>query len=160
MPLLLILSLGCGAPEKTEPAALLGTGEWEWEKLDEGDRIPVIQGPQGGFHLLGSVRIAGLEPGNPGNLGDPRNPTTTFHVWLDGEELAPLASYVQGLDPIPGEQVEHTAEMIGRFAILDIGSDDELDGVELLFEVEIIDAEGREASHSLGVVGYPHPSNN
>jgi hypothetical protein len=159
MSLLLILFLACKEPEESPPICLLGTGEWEWEELDEGSGIPVIQGPQGGFHLLGSVRISGLEAGNPDSLGHPSNPTTAFHVWLDGEELAPTATYVQGLDPIPGEG-EFTAEMVGRFAILDIASDDELDGAELLFEVEIRDVDGRTASHSVGVVGFPHPSNN
>ena len=54
--------LACVAgPEDTEgpvePAVELGTGEWEWEDL--GEVINVIRGPQGGYHLLGSLRARG-----------------------------------------------------------------------------------------------------
>ena len=109
--------------EPSAPQALLGTGEWEWEALSDGDEIYVIQGPQGGWHLLGSVRTVGLVPGDPTSLGDPENPTTTFQVWVDGAPLVPNAMYVQGLDSILGGVPPYTHEMIGRFAILDITGD-------------------------------------
>ena len=71
MPLLLSLACVAGpqdtAPE-LEPAVLLGTGEWEWQDLYE--EINVILGPQGGYHILGSVRVRGLVPGDPENLED------------------------------------------------------------------------------------------
>ena len=62
MPLLLSLLLACTS-EVSEPAPLdarLGAGEWEWEALEDGGDIAVIQGPQGGFHILGSVRVSGV----------------------------------------------------------------------------------------------------
>ena len=58
----------------------LGTGEWDWEPISEGDEIPVIQGPQGGFHFLASVRVSGIDAGSADDLSDPRNLTTTFWV--------------------------------------------------------------------------------
>ncbi len=80
--LLAVVLLGCTDPE--EPKAILGTGSWMWEDLPKDNAIPVIQGPQGGFHLLGSVRTKGVEAGDHSNLDEPKNPTTTFEVIVDG----------------------------------------------------------------------------
>jgi hypothetical protein len=158
--LLLALSTGCGPVEEdVQPQVLLGTGEWDWEPLEEGDLMPVIQGPQGGHHLLGSVRIRGLESGDPGQLGDKSNPTTRFTVRLTGENLTPHSTYVQGLDPLDSEDSEWAHEMIGRFAILDVEDDSELDGLTLEFEVQVEDIDGRKASNALHVVAYPDPRN-
>jgi len=164
MSLLLTLLLGCGLSEDTgeavAPQAELGTGEWEWADLLDGDEIPVIQGPQGGFHLLGSVRVRGLEPGNPDSLGDADNPTTTFEVWVGGEQVAPTAVYVQGLEPVLDTGSAWSHEMVGRFAILDIESDDALDGVDVEFEVQVVDVQGVEVRDVRRLVGVPHPLNN
>ncbi len=146
--------------EPSAPQALLGTGEWEWEALSDGDEIYVIQGPQGGWHLLGSVRTVGLVPGDPTSLGDPENPTTTFQVWVDGAPLVPNAMYVQGLDSILGGVPPYTHEMIGRFAILDITGDDVLDGVEVEFGVTVVDVDGVAVEDRLTLTAVPHPLNN
>jgi hypothetical protein len=163
MPLLLVFFLvGCAVTEdaaEVEPAVLLGTGEWFWEPLGAGDPIAVIQGPQGGHHLLGSVRLVGLEAGDPENLGAPNNPTTTFSVLLDGVNLTPNATYLQGIDPVTETSSGWDHEMIGRFAILDIADDSELDGLTLRFEVEVEDINGRSASDGLEIVAYPDPRN-
>ena len=47
------------------------------------------------------------------------------------ENLTPGAVYVQGLDPVGDPETGFQHEMVGRFAILGIADDDELDGVEL-----------------------------
>ena len=49
--------------------------------------------------------------------------------------------------------------MLGRFAILVIESDDELDGIELLFEVVVEDVNGTVVGDYLNLVAYPHPYN-
>jgi hypothetical protein len=46
--------------EEAEATALIGTGEYEWEDLLAGDPVTMIHGPQGGWHILGSVRLANL----------------------------------------------------------------------------------------------------
>jgi hypothetical protein len=43
--------------ETADPTAVIGTGEYEWESLSPGDEITMVHGPQGGWHILGSVRI-------------------------------------------------------------------------------------------------------
>ena len=167
MPLLLTLLACLGtAPDSggdtgpPAPQAKLGTGEWEWEEVSDGEDIYVIQGPQGGWHLLGSVRTVGVVPGDSTSLGHPANPTTTFQVWVNGAPLVPNATYVQGLDPVLGDAAPYTHEMIGRFAILDITGDDVLDGVEVEFEVTVVDVEGVAVKDRLTLTAVPHPLNN
>lgn len=138
-----------------DPAVMLGAGEWEWE--DIGDTVNVIRGPQGGYHLLGSVRARGLVAGDPDNLGEPTNPTTHFEVIYEGEDLIISSDYVQGLDPSPSSEWRH--EMTGRFAILGIDSDKELDGEEVLFSVTVTDVEGVSLSDERTVTCVPDPRN-
>ena len=43
--------------ETAAPTAVVGTGEYAWEPLEPGNEITMVHGPQGGWHILGSVRI-------------------------------------------------------------------------------------------------------
>ena len=122
MSLLLMAWLGCAAPEKPpkdeglgEPGIELGTGEWEWETLEGVTEMPIIQGPQGGFHFLGSVRVSGIEPGDP-DLANPNNPTTAFAVLLDGEDITMSATHTQGLDQTPN------LDQVFRHQMVDVSS--------------------------------------
>jgi len=45
---------GCFA---TDPIIEIGTGDREFETLADGDDVMMVHGPQGGWHMLGSVRI-------------------------------------------------------------------------------------------------------
>ena len=141
-----------------EPEIVLGTGEVEWEEL--GDDISVIMGPQGGYHILGSVRARGILAGDPENLGDPNNPTTHFEVLHEGIDLVISSDYVQGLAATPSSVEHWDVEMIGRFAILGIDSDQSLDGESLLFRVSVSTADGVELSDERTLLAYPDPRNN
>ena len=44
-----------------EPTLTIGSGEYKWEDLSEGDEVEMVHGPQGGWHMLGSARIAHTE---------------------------------------------------------------------------------------------------
>ena len=163
MPLLLTLLLGCvgGTDDpKVPPAIEMGTGEWEWEPMEPGQEIDVIQGPQGGFHLLGSVRVAGVEAGSADDLSDPDNPTTRFWVIHEGVDLAPSSVFVQGLDTTPGDVSPFSHQMIGRFVIMDIEADDELDGVQVDFGVSVEDVDGVQVEAQMTLTAVPHPLNN
>ena len=167
MPLLLTLWLGCGPADgpSTEsvpavpPAIEMGTGEWDWEALEDGQEIDVIQGPQGGFHLLGSVRVAGIAAGTADDLGDPDNPTTRFWVMHEGVDLAPSSVFIQGLDASPQDASPFTHQMVGRFVIMDIAADDELDGVEIGFGVSVEDVDGVRVEAEMTLTAVPHPLN-
>jgi hypothetical protein len=60
--------LGCGAAHEDEapaataaaPSCELGTGASSFIAVHDGDRVPIIFGPQGGYHVWGSVRAKGL----------------------------------------------------------------------------------------------------
>ena len=48
---------GCFA---NPPQIEIGTGDREFEPLAEGDGVMMVHGPQGGWHMLGSVQITNL----------------------------------------------------------------------------------------------------
>lgn len=161
--LVLVAALAaCGAGDDGgmvhgDPVAVLGTGELEFEPLADGDEIYVVLGPQGGYHLNGSVRVQGVAPGNPDDLLDPDNPTTEFRAFAGDRRVdAGGASYTQGLDPAPDP---YHGQMVGRRVILDILDDAELDGAAVRFEVTVTDVYGNSASASVMVTAVPHPNN-
>jgi len=156
---LTLVAAACGSSEDDPmlpPSAELGTGDLDFESLADGDSIYVIQGPQGGFHVLGSVRVTGVERGDPNDLSSPKNPTTTFEVYRGSERIDAMgASYVQGLERVePG-----VFEMVGRFVILDILADDEVAGDSLHITVSVEDVNGVTVTDERTVVATPHPQN-
>lgn len=167
--LLVLLPLVACTPQTSHTGALtttlydaevrLGTGEIAWQDMDEEGAVYVIYGPQGGYHLLGSVRTRGLNAGNATDLSSVQNPTTAFSVIWDGIEIVTSSPIVQGLDPIADEGVAWTHQMVGRFAILDITTDKNIDGEEVIFSVRVTDAGGQSYSDTRNVIVEPHPSN-
>jgi hypothetical protein len=149
---------GCAA-EPPEPAVDLGTGEVAFQPLVEGGEILVVHGPQGGYHLLGSVRTVGLVAGDPDALSSPDNPTVTFRAWLGDVDLTRTGPYVQGLDPRADDPDGYTHEMVGRLCILDIADDDDLAGQTVRFEVEVAAADGVTRADARELVVQKDPRN-
>lgn len=60
---LLVLS-GCAGEEPPvgEVAIELGTGEWRFEPVVDGQDVRMVHGAQGGWHIWTSVRAAELDP--------------------------------------------------------------------------------------------------
>jgi len=154
---LLASLLACTSPEPPPAGVELGTGDLDFEPLLDGQDVYVVQGPQGGYHILGSARLAGVDAGDPDDLASSHNPHTVFQVVARGAQLAPAASYVQGYDPVPDAYMLY--EMVGRLVILDISSDAELDQVPITLSVSVSTADGYELSDQLDLVAVPHPSN-
>ncbi len=147
---------GSGDGVSGPPQATIGTGATEFQALADGDTAYVVQGPQGGFHIWGSVQVAGLDPGNADDLSDPSNPTTEFHVYVGSQRVdLGAAHYVQGLDPVG----DGSFQMVGRAVILDITSDTQLDGMEIRFTVDVTAADGTHASDERMLVAHPDPNN-
>lgn len=48
-------------PDSAGAAVVLGTGSASFEDLPEGSEIELIAGPQGGFHVLVSMRLVGFD---------------------------------------------------------------------------------------------------
>jgi hypothetical protein len=54
---------GCGVPPPpAETSVELGTGEWQFEPLANGQNVALVWGPQGGYHVWLSVQTQGMEP--------------------------------------------------------------------------------------------------
>jgi len=156
--LVLLAALG-NACVAAEPALELGTGEIAFEPLEDGDSIYVIHGPQGGYHLLASLRLAGVEAGNRDDLSDPSNPTVELEVHFGDRQLVVNGLFTQGLAvSIPaGGSFSH--EVLGRLAILDIADDSELDGEEIRFLARVSPVGGPELSDERRLIVTPHPLN-
>ena len=43
------------------PALTIGTGEFEWQDVLPNDSLVMVHGPQGGWHMLGSVRLQNIK---------------------------------------------------------------------------------------------------
>lgn len=136
------------------PAMRIGTGDAAFIPLSNGDDIQVIQGPQGGFHILGALQATGIEPGDTDNLFDSSNPEIHFKVYDGDERVDASNAFIQGLD---NTRWRDTYEVVGRFVFLDIESDDELVGRTLRFTAELTDVDGVVLTdeRTLGAVASP-----
>ncbi len=152
-----LLALACGDDGMdVVPAVELGTGATSFESLQVGDEIYVTQGPQGGFHVLGSVRVVGLSPGDADDLNDPDNPLTEFQLHRGATRVdGGAANYRQGLD----RTTDDSYEMLGRLVILDIADDAELDDQGVTLSVTVTDRRGRSASDSIALTAIADPIN-
>ncbi|WP_434046707.1 MULTISPECIES: hypothetical protein [Sorangium] len=82
---LLALAPGCAGGDEppAQGVAELGTGEWQFEPLADGQEVELAHGAQGGWHLWTSVRTLGLEPEGvelevtTTVIGDPSSATTS-----------------------------------------------------------------------------------
>jgi len=147
-------------PVPTE--ARLGTGTEEFVPVEDGDEITIVFGPQGGYHLDGSMRASGIVAGDPDDLTDPDNPITAFRVWdetgdpISGLEGANEILYQEGLEPTDEPGVY---EMVGRRIFLDIPSDDAIVGTMIDIEVEVHDVNDVVVSDRHTVLAIPFPFN-
>lgn len=140
------------------PEVRLGVGIQEFTEVQEGTEVEIVLGPQGGFHIEGALQAVGIDGGNREDLADPSNPHTAFRVFHLGARVDVGIEFTQGLD-IGVTDDGSVWQVLGRRVILDIRSDDELEGQDLLFEVEITDADGVVVTDAHTVVGVPHPLN-
>ncbi|HMV68019.1 MAG TPA: hypothetical protein PKA64_14325 [Myxococcota bacterium] len=148
------LAAGC----TQAPAIEIGTGDLDFVPLTPGQEIEVIRGPQGGYHVLASVRTRGVEPGDPENLASPDNPEVRFRVTVEGEDITLTGAYRQGLDTFEADG-GWTHQMVGRLCILDIPDDDVLAGRSIHFDVRLLDATGLELTDGRELIAVPHPLN-
>lgn len=162
MPLPLIGLLGCAAP--ADPTLCLGTaiededGVLTFAPLADGDEVLVTQGPQGGFHVLGSIQVAGVVPGDPQRLDAADNPSIAFDLWVDGRSYLLTGDAVQGLDPIAAEG-EKSHELVGKLVVLDISDDDEVAGQGGELRVQVTDSSGTSLDAAVQVALVRDPFN-
>lgn len=76
----------CERLERQGPSLTVGSGELEHSPVDDDDVLDVIYGPQGGWHVFGSLRTTGVKAGPPDILIHPDTPVITFEL-VDGDEV-------------------------------------------------------------------------
>lgn len=169
----LVLLAACGEPEDsgtpakggddtgTEPTGCfaeearidVGTGAEAFEELAPGDPVVMVHGPQGGWHLLGSVRTH--------NMTDVVRIRFEVVVEESGAVVADNSLYVQTLGDgecagvYPGMYaylvVDHLAEG-------EADTPPELLAYEsLLFRAEVEDQDGRTAAAEVRITATPDP---
>lgn len=94
---------GCGAEEP--PFFEVGTGESTFEALGEGAAVPLIHGPQGGYHVWLGMRHQGLGPGDVILEYGARDAATSEELMFPG-----LRAVEADVDP---EVVSQTAGLVG-----------------------------------------------
>jgi len=135
------------------PAIYIGTGEEAFEPLSEGDEVPIISGPQGGWHIWQSIETY--------NLGVIADTHLSITLASTGETVSD-GRYLVGL--LEDEEMECRNYYFGLFGFLDIDdlaykdcdTPPELLGYrEVCLNVEVTDEHGVEASDSRCVLAVP-----
>jgi len=61
--LAVVVLVACGGtPIEGPPSIEVGTGQFDFEPVKEGQEVPIVRGPQGGDHVWLAVRIRNLDP--------------------------------------------------------------------------------------------------
>lgn len=120
-------------PPDTDPPLVgsveVGTGEYAFEALDEEQEVPIVFGPQGGYHMFGALRVCDLEPPfafsfriRHGDTGSVLHETfLPGQVFIDSDGECAVRYPIFGFLEIPGP---------------------ELDGQEVEYEVNLTDSRG------------------
>jgi hypothetical protein len=94
--------------DPTAPRCLVGEGETSWSDLESGANTTVVHGPQGGWHILGSVRTW--------NLGDIQE--LNFIVTDNASGVAVADVEAKVLVPL-GDDCNDCSQHIGMYGYLD-----------------------------------------
>jgi hypothetical protein len=130
------------------PSALeLGTGEDAFVPLSAGDPLPFVLGPQGGYHVYGSLRATGVATGDPDDPFGPQSPLVTFVVTVDGAEVAAVREQPRPLVEGPGG-----ATTVGQLVVFSAVDPTAFDGAAATFSAELSDACGTTLTDERAVV--------
>ena len=127
----------------------VGDGQEQHTGLLDGDEVPIVLGPQGGYMIALSLGAGGVVSGDPADPTDPRNPRVTFQAFQP-DEPEPLGSItvVRGLSPMDDGDLQ----LLGTWLIFDAALDTSVYFDQLIdVEAQITDARGNEATDSVRV---------
>lgn len=122
---------GC---EPREATLEIGTGEQTFEPLQENSDLNFYLGPQGGYHVFGSLRTTGLDPGIPSDPFGPESPSITIEVVHQGALVGHLTEQPRLLTP--GESSD---TIVGQRVVLELADPTVLDGQSAIFSASAVD---------------------
>jgi hypothetical protein len=139
---------GGDVDELVDPEVVLGQGYDAYLDAGDGLDLTIYFGPQGGTHVYGSIRIAGLDPGDPAlAISNKANPTVHYLVerLTDGEVVAESTLHFPFTE-VAGEPGWY--ELVGLTMFLVPKTCDATVGHELRVTLDVTDAAGVTASDS------------
>ena len=151
----------CWPIDGTTMAGTIQLGGGEGAFVPMPDNLPVVYGPQLGFHIPVHARISSMIPGNPADVLDPTNPRTRFRAFFEDTGLA-----INGVVcPIRLAYKQATAtehDLLRDSAVLfEIGlPEDQIFGRRVHVMVEVIDSSGKYAKDEKTItcqkpIGWP-----
>jgi hypothetical protein len=141
-------SVDTACPER-EATVELGTGTESFIPLADGDPLRFERGPQGGYHVYGSLRATGVDPGDPLYPFDLSNPHIGFNLRRDGVEIALLVDQPRALQALDDEG--HVG-VLGELVIFSVADPTALDGASVTFSGYLTDSCERGGESSREVV--------
>lgn len=141
LPLSLLPLAACPGPDLGEdPSLVPGTGEVEFIALEAaGNDLPLVSGVQGGTHVWGAARVAGI---------DWRDVTISWTLLdAEGEVVTPPTTIAQALQAC-GQGDEGCRPGVGEVVAVPVVLEEPgtLRGDDLTMRVHASDDEGREAT--------------
>jgi len=143
---------GCGAEDEgPDPNAwvALGAGFEQYAGLADGDSVPIVLGPQGGYMIALALRAGSVEPGDDGDPSAPSNPRITFRaLHLNDDSVLGIITQQRGLSPAASD----TYESFGTWLIFNpaIPTDVYFDG-EIRVDVDLVDARGAQPTDTVTI---------
>jgi len=132
--LALLLIAGCGG-EPSEPAETttapwveVGQGETAFEALSDEDRIEIVHGPQGGWHVELASRFGGASP---------EGGVAVYRVW-DPSHEEPISYPIKAALDDAIAQDDGSYEQAGMRTVFAIDGPEEIVGMSWLVEAELV----------------------
>lgn len=145
----------CAELEGTALSLTLGTGESAFEPLEDGARLPIVVGPQLGYHVVVALQGTGFLAGDVTDRSGPCSPEVDLALATDDGELHDAWS----VQPIVFTALGDTRVAVNQFLVLDLVADpDEADGKMATIDVTLTDACGHSATDTRRVeLAYTPP---
>jgi len=136
------------------PTAQVGEGDYEFVSVPDGSEVTMIHGPQGGWHILGAIRVENILP------------IISIHYTIT-DDLSGVVVSDNKYRVMTVRDTDCGAFYPGMYGYLDVGelAEDECDtppellcGNTLTMQMDVIDGEDRIASDTLSVVAIHDPA--
>lgn len=139
--------------EEREPSIEIGTGDVTFEPLSENEPVVMVHGPQGGWHMLGSVRTHSMH-----------NVIEVHFTVTDLESSVVVADNRYRVAVVEdGDCTGYYPGMYGYLNVADLVTEHASRPPEVLgykivqMRMEVVDYEGRSVTETLMVTAQPDP---